>query len=141
MPLLSIGPHKFEIAPMSFQQLEDETVAEWKAIARFGGRPGQQFTGFGEDPIRISGLLYPEELGGRDAIDAIRETQRAKKPVLMVGWTTDERAAAKVFGRVAIKSVRRTQTNINAYGQGRKIAFDIGLVPIGDVAGAAAGWF
>lgn len=141
MPLLAIGPHKFEIAPMSFQQLEDETVAEWKAIGRFGGRPGQQFTGFGEDPIRISGLLYPEELGGRDAIDAIRETQRAKKPVLMVGWTTDERAAAKVFGRVAIKSVRRTQTNINAYGQGRKIAFDIGLVPIGDVAGAAAGWF
>ena len=141
MPLLALGPHKFEIAPMSFQQLEDETIAEWKAIGRFGGRPGWQFTGFGEDPISISGLLYPYELGGRDAIDALRETQRQKAPVLMIGWSTDERAAAKVFGRVAIRSVRRTQTNIDAFGQGRKIAFDIGLVPIGDDAGAAAGWF
>lgn len=141
MPLLALGPHKFEIAPMSFQQLEDETIAEWKSIGRFGGRPGWQFTGFGEDPIRISGLLYPDELGGRDAIDALRETQRQKAPVLMVGWSTDERAAAKVFGRVAIRSIRRTQTNIDAFGQGRKIAYDIGLVPIGDEAGAAAGWF
>ncbi len=85
MPLLALGSHKFEIAPMSFQQLEDETIAEWKSIGRFGGRPGWQFTAFGEDPIRISGLLYPDELGGRDAIDALRETQRQKAPVLMVG--------------------------------------------------------
>lgn len=140
MPLLALGPHKFEIAPMSFQQLEDETVANWQAISRFGGRPGFQMTGFGEDPITISGLLYPEELGGREELDAIRETQKQGKPVLMIGWAGDERVAARVYGRVGIRRVQRTQTNINASGLGRKIAYSITVVPLPDGASFAGGW-
>ena len=140
MPLLALGPHRFEIEPMSFQQLEDETVANWQAIGRFGGRPGFQMTGYGEDPITISGLLYTEEIGGREELEAIRVTQKRGKPVLMVGWTGDQRVAAKVYGRVAIRRVQRTQTSINAFGLGRKIAYSITVVPISDAASFASGW-
>jgi phage protein U len=141
MPLLALGPHKFEIAPMSFQQLEDETVANWQAIARFGGRPGFQMTGFGEDPITISGLLYPEELGGREELDAVRATQKRGLPVLMVGWAGDQSEKARVFGQVGIRRVQRTQTNINRSGLGRKVAYSITVVPTSGGASFAGGWF
>lgn len=141
MPLLALGPHKFEIAPMSFQQLEDETVANWQAIARFGGRPGFQMTGFGEDPITISGLLYPEELGGREELDAVRATQKRGLPVLMVGWAGDQSEKARVFGQVGIRRVQRTQTNINRSGLGRKVAYSITVVPTSSGASFAGGWF
>lgn len=129
MPLLALGNHMFEIAPLNFQKLDRETEAKWPAIARFGGRPGRQFTGYGEDPITISGLLYPDELGGRDEFEAIRVTQAAAMPVMMLGWAGETGLAARVFGRVVILKVRDSQTIINAAGLGRKLSFDIEVAP------------
>lgn len=131
MPLLALGPHVFEIAPLNFQKIERETTVNWPAIARFGQRPGRQMTGFGEDPISISGLLFPEELGGRAEFEALRATQAAARPVTMMGWATDAGQTARVYGLVVILSVRDTQTAINRDGLGRRIAYDIEVAPVG----------
>ena len=128
-PLLALGPHIFEIAPLNFQEIERDTEAKWPAISRFGGRPGRQFTGSGEDPITISGLLFPEELGGRDEFEAIRTTQRAAKPVLLVGWSVAVSTAAQIFGRVVILRIRDRQTVISRSGHGRRLSFDIEVAP------------
>jgi len=127
-PLLALGRHVFQVAPLNFREIERFTEAKWPAIARFGSAPGRQFTGYGEDSIRISGRLYPEELGGRAEFDAIRETQRAAQPVLMVGWSVSSSAAA-VFGRVVILTVSDRQTSINRSGFGRRLDFDIEVAP------------
>jgi len=132
MPLLSLGPHVFEIAPLNFQAIERTTEALWPAISRFGGAPGRQFTGFGEDPITISGLLYPDELGGRAEFEAIRATQRAARPVLMVGWAAASGMAARIFGQVVILAVSDQQTAINRSGAGRRLAYDIEVAPFGN---------
>ncbi len=131
MPLLALGPHVFEIAPLNFQQIERTTIAKWPAIARFGAAPGRQFTGYGEDPITISGLLYPDELGGRTEFEAIRATQKAAVPVTMMGWAAATGTAARIYGLVVILSVSDTQTSINRAGAGRKLAFDIEVAPAG----------
>lgn len=128
-PLLALGPHIFEIAPLNFQEIERQTETHWPAIPRFGNRPGRQFTGYGEDPIRISGLLYPDEFGGRQEFEAIRATQAAAQPVLMIGWSIAVATAAQVFGRVVILSVRDRQTSINRQGYGRRLNFDIEVAP------------
>lgn len=138
-PLLSLGPHIFEIAPLNFQRIERETEAKWPAIARFGGRPGRQFTGFGEDPITITGLLYPDELGGRDEFEAIRATQAAARPVVMTGWAGSG-FVARVYGRVVILNIRDEQSAINRDGLGRRISYDITVAPFAG-AGRPVGLF
>ncbi|WP_235912042.1 phage tail protein [Mesorhizobium xinjiangense] len=139
-PLLALGPHVFEIAPLNFQEIERQTEAHWPAIARFGNRPGRQFTGYGEDMIRIYGLLYPDELGGREEFEAIRTTQAAARPVLMIGWSVSSSTKAKVFGRVVILRVSDRQSSINRSGYGRRLEFDIEVAPFhGD--GKPVGFF
>ncbi|MEN5297866.1 phage tail protein [Brucella sp. TWI559] len=129
MPLLALGPHVFEIAPLNFQEIERTTEALWPTISRFGGRPGRQFTGYGDDSVTISGLLYPDEVGGRAEYEAIRTTQAAARPVLMLGWATGLSMAASLFGRVVILSVQDTQSIINRQGYGRKIEFSLEVAP------------
>jgi len=128
MPLLALGPHVFEIAPLNFQEIERQTEAKWASIARFGGRPGRQFVGYGDDPVTISGLIYPDEMGGRGAYEAVRATQAAARAVMMIGWATE--SAARVWGRVAILTVTDTQSIISRTGQGRKLEFAIEVAPV-----------
>ena len=128
MALLALGPNMFEIAPLNFQSIERTTEAVWAAIPRFGAAPGRQFTGYGEDPIRISGLLFPDELGGRGEFEAIRLTQQAARPVTMMGWAGSG-MAARIFGLVVILSVSDQQTSINRQGVGRRLSFDIEVAP------------
>ncbi|WP_425086982.1 phage tail protein [Stappia sp.] len=138
VPLLALGRHVFEILPLNFQSIERETEARWPAVERFGRAPGRQFTGIGENPVTITGLLYPEEFGGRDEFEAIRATQMAATPVMMVGWTAE--TAGRVFGRVVIQRVFDTQSIISRAGQGRKLEFSIEVAPhAGD--GAPGGLF
>ncbi|MDG3575963.1 phage tail protein [Rhizobium sp. YJ-22] len=140
MPLLALGPHVFEIAPLNYQQLERDTSIKAPAIARFGGRPGRQVTGYGEDPITITGILYPDELGGREELAELRATQRAKRPVSMVGWSEDGTVKGKMLGQVLILSIKTTDSKINWQGQGGKVSYSINLVPVSDAAGLLAGW-
>ncbi|MEN5279275.1 phage tail protein [Brucella sp. TWI432] len=128
-PLLALGPHIFEIAPLNFQQLERSTEALWPSISRFGGRPGRQFTGYGDDSMTISGLLFPDEVGGKAEFEAIRVTQAAAQPVTMMGWAIGMSMAANLFGRVVILNVQDTQSAINRQGYGRKIEFSIEVAP------------
>jgi len=130
MPLLALGPHVFEIAPLNFQAIDRETTVKWPAIPRFGGRPGRQMTGYGEDPITISGALYPDELGGRDEFDAVRATQQTAQPVLMVGWSGSG-MRARIYGLVVILTVRDQQTSINRDGFGRRLSYEIEVAPAG----------
>lgn len=136
MALLALGSHVFEIAPLNFQQLVRETTVKFPAIARFGQRPSRQHTGFGEDPITISGLLYPDELGGRAEFAAIRATQQRAQPVTLMGWSQEDAVAADIWGKVVILTVRDTQTYINSFGHGRKLSFEIELAPVDDMFGA-----
>jgi len=139
MALLALGPHIFSIAPLSFQALDRETTVKWAAISRFAGRPGRQMTGYGEDPILISGLLFPEELGGREELEALRATQRSAVPVTMAGWAGSG-TAANIYGLVVILAIRDQQTSINRDGHGRRISYEIEVAPLG-ASGRPVGLF
>ena len=129
MALLALGSNIFEIAPLNFQELERSTEAKWPAVPRFGSRPARQFTGFGEDKVTIRGLLFPEAIGGRQQFEAIRGTQAAAQPVMMVGFGTD--TAGRVFGQVVILTVSDTQDHIGPTGEGRRLSFDVECAPYG----------
>lgn len=128
-PLLALGPHIFQISELNFQEIKRSTEAMWPAIPRFGTHPGRQFTGFGDDSIEISGLLFPDEFNDREQFEALRLTQRGKRPVTLLGWAVGS-GAAQVFARVVILKVEDTQSRINRKGAGRRIEYSVTLAPM-----------
>ena len=89
----------------------------------------------------MSGLLYPDELGGRAEFEAVRATQKRARPVTMMGWSLEDSSKVEVWGQVLILSIRDTQTRLNDRGHGRKLSFEIEVAPVGDFVSLGAGWF
>lgn len=141
MPLLALGKCKFEIGKLDLQALDEEIEVKWPAVARFGGRPGRQHTGFGEDPIHVGGLLYPEEIGGRAEYEKLKATAKAARPVTMVSWSTVMDNEATIWGQYVILRVSGGHTKFGPDGRSRKIAFDVEIAPVGHIAALKRGWF
>lgn len=131
IPVLGIGPHVFEILPLSLQRIDEVTRAKWPSVARFGRSAARQFTGLGDDSFRIEGLIFNEEWGGHDEYIALKLTQRQGVPVDLVGWGPGA-AYARVYGAVVLLDVGARHESIGLGGVGRKITFTIEMAPFGD---------
>ena len=140
IPLLALGPHIFDILPMSLQRIEEQTKARWPAVARFGRPPARQFTGMDEDSLKIDGLIFEDEWAGHQQYLAIKATQRAGVPIMMLGWASGG-GYASVFGNVVLLSVGATHEYLRSDGIGRKIAFTIEVASFGGDAGGFGGLF
>jgi phage protein U len=138
--ILAIGPHIFEILPLSLQKLSEVTKANWPATKRFGVGPARQFTGRDEDSFDIEGVYYDQEFGGHADYLALKATQAAGEPVELLGRAA-EGAAASVFGTVVILEVSADHTHIHTTGIGRKVEFGIKLAPFGGDGGPFGGLF
>lgn len=130
--LLALGSHIFQIDRLNYQQFARSTEAKWASIPRFGTYPGRQFVGYGDDTITISGLLFPDEFGDRSDYEAVRTTQRAANPVMLIGWADASSTVATIYGRVVILFVDDEQSAINRAGLGRKVSYTIEVAPFHD---------
>jgi uncharacterized protein len=139
MALLAIGPHVFDHIGPNPQAIERESNANWPAIARFGGPVARQATGEGEHSIRIRGLVFPHDLGGWGDYEAIRGTQLAQEPVLLIGFGVN--LVATVLGLCVILKVSDTQEYLGPDGIGQKVQFDIDLAPFDDEGAYFGGLF
>jgi phage protein U len=118
-PLLALGHHTFEIGPLNYQELSREVELRWAVMKRLGAEPVYQAVGVGEVPMSISGLLFPEAIGGWDEYQALEATARLMQPVMMIGGT------GQVFGLVVITRVGQVHKHITAGGLPRMIEFSI----------------
>lgn len=127
MGMLALGDHVFEVIGLNYLELVRQTEARWPAQPRFGGQTARQFTGLGENPIRLRGTLFPEELGGRNEYEALRATQIKGEPVMMVGMENDNEG--RIHGRVVILTIEEIQDYIGPSGVGRRWQYEIELAP------------
>jgi len=134
LPLLALGPHIFQILPLSLQKIEEETETNWPLIQRFGAEPQRQFTGPGDGTMKIEGLIFDQEFGGFDQYLALKATQKAGRPVSLLGWGQGA-AYAMVLGPVCILKVSATHEAIGPGGIGRKITFGVEVAKAGGRAG------
>jgi uncharacterized protein len=134
IPLLALGPHVFELLPLTLQRIEEETTANWPAIERFGAGPARQFTGPGDAAMKIEGLFFNEEFGGYGEYLALKATQQLGEPVDLVGWGAGA-AYAFVMGAVVILKVSATHEHIGMDGIGRKTAFSVDVAKFGGSGG------
>ncbi|WP_455465574.1 phage tail protein [Bartonella sp. B39] len=131
-PLMMLGPHQFYVDWLNFQSFEEEFSASWISMERFGKASGLQFTGYGNDPKTIHGVLFPEEFGDREAIDAITQTIRAAKPVAMIRWINDTTYSAIMHGCVVLTSISKDHDYISRSGQSQRLRYSISLLPFFD---------
>jgi hypothetical protein len=132
--LLQLGPHQFEVAPLSYSQLQSRVEFRWPAQGRLGREPALQFLGPGEKRITISGLLFPEVLGGWDAFRAFERSAASGQPMLMTLGT------GHIFGRVVITAIGEVHEAIGCAGLPRKLSFDIEVARYGGDYGGFTGW-
>lgn len=134
MALLQLGSHQFEVLPLTYQRLQQQVEFRWPALERLGREPALQYLGPGEKRITISGLLFPEAIGGWDKFRAFERTASAGEPMMMVLGT------GHVFGRVVITSIGETHEHIGYAGLPRKLEFDIEVARYGGDYGGFSGW-
>lgn len=132
-PLMALGPHVFEVLPLNYQRLERMTEAMWASVPRLGARPSRQFVGLGDDPLTISGVIFPEEFGGRAEYEAIRLTQTAALPVPLIGYGAG--TLGLVWGLVVITMIADSQEEIGRDGSGQVLAYDIEVAPYDEAGG------
>jgi len=118
-PLLALGRHTFSISPLNYQELSCEAEFRWAVQNRLGADPVYQAVGAGEVPMSISGLLFPESIGGYSEYQALERTAARMRPVMMVG------GFGQVFGLVVITKVGQSHKHIGAAGMPRMIEFSI----------------
>lgn len=127
--LASLGPHVFRVIGLNFNQVETATEAVWAEFARFGLADGAQFTGMRRASSTIQGVLFPDAIGGLSDYDAIRNTQRAGRPVPLIRM--GRAFAARVLGTVTIERVSDLEDWIGPSGAPQRIAFTIDLKSYG----------
>lgn len=118
--LMALGPHVFRVIGLNGRSVEITTEAAWAEFGRFGMTDGAHFTGMKRPTQRISGVLWPNAIGGMMDYEAIRASQYLGKPLPLLQMGRG--FAAAILGRVTIESV----SDLSEYG-GQKIAFDVTL--------------
>lgn len=130
VPLLAIGPFIFEVFPLNLQKLEDELTLNWPAIGRFGVGPARQFTGPGEETLKIEGLCFNEEFGGYTEYLALKDLARAGTPLDVIGWGAGA-SYGLVNGPMVMLRIGAVQEYLGPDGIGRKLTFSVDLGSFG----------
>lgn len=118
-PLLALGPHTFAVTPLNFHELSRDLELRWAAMRRLGAAPFYQAIGVGETAMVITGLLFPDAIGGWNEFRALEATARQMKPVMMVA------GSGIVHGLVVITHISEAHRSIGAAGMPRMVEFAI----------------
>ena len=124
--MMTLGMFVFETKSLPYKQLQRDTQWRHPSQARVGQRPAHQYTGPGEDTIKLTGTLYPEITGGRMTLDDVRIMADEGK-----AWPLIE-GSGRVYGFWSIQSVSETSTVFFPDGTPRKIEFGINLLRVDD---------
>lgn len=123
--MMALGDFRFSLSTAAFQELVRNTAYKWAAIERIGVRPAMQFTGMGEETIKMSGSVFPAYKGGLSQIAKMRETAAKGLPQTLIDGT------GRNWGSWCITDVNETQTVFFSNGTPRRIDFDISLTIFG----------
>jgi len=61
--MMALGTYRFSVASAAYQGLSRQAAWRWPAQERLGAHPVLQYTGPGDQTIRIDGIIYPHYKG------------------------------------------------------------------------------
>lgn len=119
--MMKLGDYKFMIPEAVYQTLERSTEWKWPSQHRFLLGPSSQFVGNGEDRITLSGVIFPEWLGGAKQVNRFREMGGTGESYLLISGT------GSIMGNWFIEGVNEKQSLFAAFGTPRKQEFTLTL--------------
>lgn len=124
--MMVLGLFVFSLKTVPYQQLERENTFRHQKIGRVGSSPQYQYTGPDEEPVTLSGTLYPEVTGGDISLAALRTMAFSGK-----AWPLIE-GTGTVYGMFVITALKQTRTEFFSDGKAKKIEFTLQLKKVSD---------
>ncbi|RSU73154.1 oxidoreductase [Sphingomonas sp. S-NIH.Pt3_0716] len=120
--LAALGQFVFDTSSALFDQLERQRSWRHARTDRFGAMAASQYTGPGDDRIRLSGRLIPEICGSYySSIETLAEMAGTGDAYPFVKGSGD------VLGQFTIEIIDERHTNLVDTGQARAVDFTIEL--------------
>jgi len=124
--MMALGLFVFSLPTAAYQQLQRQRAWQHASHARIGTRAAYQYTGLGEESIRLSGLIAPDITGTAASLDELQTLADAGQPLPLVDGT------GKVYGAYVIDRLNETQRLFFPDGRARKIEFELSLLRVDD---------
>lgn len=129
--MMILGPFIFGLSTAAPQEVTRDTSYRWPAQDVFGSQQALQFTGWGEDKITLTGVIYPEFSGGTGQLDAMRGTADTGVPLTLID------GRGNIIGDYVIENINERQSIFAGAGVALKQEFTMQLKRYGDGDGAA----
>lgn len=119
--LMTIGPVRFEVAPLNPHKITHAHGAHFAEKAILGTRPGLEWVGESGESWTVTARLHPEKFGGLGDLEKLRQARAAGLPQYMM------RGDGTLMGWVVIDNVTEKSSHLDGAGVGRVIEVDIVL--------------
>lgn len=125
--LMCLGPVRFDLVTNP-QKTSDSEESTWARHEVFGIAPIYEKTGMGEASFTIQGVIYPNAIGTKGDIAALRAANRAQIPLSLM------RGNFVPLGWVLIEKVSQDDESLSSNGVGNEIQFEVTLKKTGTPA-------
>lgn len=125
--MMQLGSFQFGLNTAAYQSLDRVKTYRWARQERIGKNDALQFTGFGEESINLSGVVYAQFGAGLGQLSDMRSSAQSGTPLLLVS------GLGAIMGYWVIEEVREGQKIFAQYGAPKKQEFDIKLSYYGNV--------
>ncbi|WP_195848366.1 phage tail protein [Providencia sp. wls1921] len=119
MAMAALGLFVFELRTTPFQAMQREHQFRFGYHNRIGKRPSYQFLGPSNDPITLSGTLYPELTGGKFSLLALQAMAETGKAWSFIGGD------GTIYGMYVIESLSENKSDFFEDSAARKIEFTL----------------
>jgi len=129
---MAFGPVAFTaMRGLGYRTVQREVDAQWATVPVAMRLDSLQWTGPKADKITISGVLFPEELGGLGQIEVLRSMASSgmAAPLVSLG--------GNIYGFFALERVAEDRDYHDALGMPRRDAYKLYLRRVDDLAGGA----
>lgn len=118
---MALGRYQFEALPFGFEGQDRSTDTPWAELNTAFRLNENQWTGPGSITFDITGVLFPEALGGLSQLEGLRREQLAGKPLMLVT------GAGGIHGMHIIENISEGRSYVNHAGLPRKLEYSISL--------------
>lgn len=127
-PILGVGPYRFAVPELNYQELKRDFHYRWEAQERIGRRPAMQFLGPGIESVVLKGVIYP---GDPRLGDGFRQLERMRQEAMLGVPRGVASSMGRYYGLWCIVDIRDEQSFFNRHGDPRKVEFKIALEAYG----------
>ncbi|MBF5003381.1 phage tail protein [Diaphorobacter caeni] len=131
--MAALGQFTFALSTLAFTEMRRSSAFRHASNSRVGARPGLQYVGPGDETISLTGLLAPEFMGDRLAIERLRDMATKGSAYALVN------GAGESFGAWVIESVDETGSIFIREGVARRTEFTLNLKRADDAQADPAG--